>query len=212
MIFNGVRAPGRVDAPMTPNRLEQFADGIFTISATLLVLNFAVPVLGNASNGALTHALVSQWPKVLAFLLSFFIIVNYWRLHSAMFHNVRALDHTTIMLNTAFLVVAAFIPYATNVAGTYPTLPAAAVLYSIVLLAEALLGFFMVRHLIESGAYNVDEPPELAHLTYRRIRFSLYIRIVGLVFAFFLPIASYVIYWVMIIYFWSFSAIDNLGV
>jgi uncharacterized membrane protein len=28
---------------MTPTRLEQFADGIFAISATLLVLNFAVP-------------------------------------------------------------------------------------------------------------------------------------------------------------------------
>jgi uncharacterized membrane protein len=196
---------------VTPNRLEQFADGIFAISATLLILNFAVPVLGDASNGALTHALASQWPKLLAFLLSFFIIVNYWRLHSAMLHDVRVLDHKTIMLNTAFLVVAAFIPYATNVAGTYPTLPAAAVLYSIVLLTGALLGFFMARHLIESGAYKVDVPPEQARVTYRRIRFSLYIRVVGLIFAFFLPIVSYLIYWVMIIYFLSFSAIDNLS-
>jgi uncharacterized membrane protein len=194
---------------MTPNRLEQFADGIFAISATLLVLNFTVPALGDASNGALVHELTSQWPKLLAFLLSFFIILNYWRLHSAMFHDVRVLDHTTIMLNTGFLVVAAFIPYATNVAGTYPTLPAAAVLYSIVLLTGALLGFFMVRHLIESGAYAMDVTPRHAHVTYRRIRFSLYIRVVGLVFAFILPTASYVIYWVMIVYFLSFSAIDN---
>lgn len=197
---------------MTPARLEQFADGIFAISATLLVLNFAVPEFGDASNGALVHALVSQWPKILAFLLSFFIIVNYWRLHSAMFHDVRALDHQTIMLNTAFLVVAAFIPYATNVAGTYPTLPAAAVLYSIVLLAGALIGFFMSRHLIKSHAYQTDAPPEQARATYRRIRFSLYIRAAGLILAFFLPIASYVIYWVMIIYFLTFSKIDNSSV
>lgn len=194
---------------MTPSRLEQFSDGIFAFSATLLVLNFVVPELGNTSNGALTHALASQWPKLLVFLLSFFIMVNYWRLHSAMFHDVRMLDHTTIMLNTAFLVVSAFIPFATNVAGTYPTLPAAAVLYSVVLLAGALIGFFMVRHLIESGAYTVDVTPEHARVTYRRIRFSLYIRVVGLAFAFFFPIVSYAIYWVMIIYFLSFSAIDN---
>jgi uncharacterized membrane protein len=194
---------------MTPKRLEQFTDGIFAISATLLVLNFTVPALGDASNGVLVHELTSQWPKLLAFLLSFFIIVNYWRLHSAMFHDVRVLDHTTVMLNTGFLVVAAFIPYATNVAGTNPTLPAAAVLYSIVLLIGALLGFFMVRHLIESGAYAMDVTPKLARVTYRRIRFSLYIRVVGLLFAFFLPTVSYVIYWVMIIYFLSFSAIDN---
>ena len=194
---------------MTPNRLEQFADGIFVISATLLVLNFTVPVLGSANNGALVQELLSQWPKLLAFLLSFLIIVNYWRLHSAMFREVRVLDHTTILLNTGFLVVAAFIPYATNVAGTYPTLPAAAVLYSIVLLTGALLGFFMVRHLIVSGAYTTDATPEHAHVTYRRIRFSLYIRVIGLIFAFFLPTASYLIYWVMIIYFLTFSAIDN---
>jgi uncharacterized membrane protein len=196
---------------MTPARLEQFADGIFAISATLLVLNFAVPVLGDTNNGALVHALADQWPKLLAFLLSFFIILNYWRLHSAMFHDVRVLDHTTILLNAAFLVVAAFMPYATNVAGTYPRLPAAAVLYSVVLLTGALLGFFMVRHLIESGAYKVDVAPEYARVTYRRIRFSLYIRVVGLIFAFFLPTVSYAIYWVMIIYFLSFSAIDNFS-
>jgi uncharacterized membrane protein len=196
---------------MTPNRLEQFADGIFAISATLLVLNFAVPVLGDASNGALMNALASQWPKLLAFLLSFFIMVNYWRLHSAMLHDVRVLDHTTILLNTAFLVVAAFIPYATNVAGTYPTLPAAAVLYSIVLLIGALLGFFMSRHLIKSGAYKTNVPPKHALVTYRRIRFSLYIRVVGLILAFFVPIVSYLIYWVMIIYFLSFSAIDDVS-
>jgi uncharacterized membrane protein len=194
---------------MTPDRLEQFSDGIFAFSATLLVLNFAVPVLGIASNTALVHELVSQWPRLLAFLLSFFIMVNYWRLHAAMFHEVRVLDHTTIMLNAAFLVVSAFIPFATNVAGTYPKLPAAAVLYSVVLLIGALLGFFMTRHLIQSRAYNVDVPPGRARATFRRIRFSLYIRVVGLIFAFFLPIASYLIYWVMIIYFLSFSAIDD---
>ncbi len=196
---------------MTPRRLEQFADGIFAISATLLVLNFAVPVVVQADNGALAHALASQWPKLLAFLLSFFIIVNYWRLHSAMYHDVRVIDHTTMLLNTAFLVVATFIPYATNVAGTYPTLPSAAILYSVVLLVGAIVGFSQVRHLIRSGAYNSPVAPKTAHATYRRILFSLYIRAVGLVFAFFWPVVSYLIYWVMIIYFLSFSAIDDLS-
>jgi uncharacterized membrane protein len=194
---------------MTPSRLEQFADGIFAISATLLVLNFAVPELGNASNPELVHALSSQWPKLLAFLLSFFIMVNYWRLHAAMLRDVRSLDHTTIMLNTGLLAVSAFIPYATNVAGTYPMLPAAAVTYSVVLLLGALFGFFMSRHLVKSGAYRGTQPPEHALATYRRIRFSLYIRVVGLIFAFFLPPVSYLIYWVMIVYYLTFSAIDS---
>jgi len=79
-------------------------------------------------------------------------------------------------------------------------------------LAGALLGFFMSRHLIESPAYTESDPPEQARATYRRIRFSLYIRAAGLIFAFFLPIVSYVIYWVGIIYFLTFSTIDDLNI
>jgi len=81
-----------------------------------------------------------------------------------------------------------------------------------VLLTGALLGFFMVRHLIKSDAYKTGPPPELAHVTYRSIRFSLYIRVAGLIFAFFAPIVSYLIYWVMVIYFLAFGAIDNSSI
>ena len=139
---------------MTPHRLNQFSDGIFAVSATLLILNFAVPEIQGNSNPQLVHRLLEQWPRLLAFLLSFGVVINYWRLHSAMFRDVNVIDHTTMLLNTGLLAGAAFVPYATNVAGSYPTLPAAAVLYSVVLFVVALLGLGISRHLITSGAYG----------------------------------------------------------
>ncbi len=110
---------------MSPQRLSQFTDGIFAFSATLLILNFAVPAVANQNNTALTIGLVSQWPKLLAFLLSFGVIINYWRSHGTVFRGLHVVDHRTIVLNVMLLAVTAFVPYVTNVVGSYPTLPAA---------------------------------------------------------------------------------------
>jgi uncharacterized membrane protein len=190
---------------MTPHRLNEFSDGIFVISATLLILNFAVPVVAGNNNWQLELRLLGQWPKLLAFLLSFGVVINYWRLHSAMFREVKVIDHTTILLNTGLLAAAAFVPYATNVAGSYPTSPAAAVLYSAVLLTAAVVGFAMSRHLIACDAYGTARTPAHALATYRRIRLSILVRVTGLLFAFFFPIVSYLIYWVVIFYYLSFT-------
>ncbi len=192
---------------MSPERLSQFADGIFAFSATLLILNFAVPQVANHDNSALTIGLVSQWPKLLAFLLSFGVIINYWRSHGTVFRAVRVVDHRTIVLNVMLLAITAFVPYVTNVVGSYPTLPAAAVLYSITLLAGTFVGKLITDHLIASDAFR-GNVPEAATATVQRLNVAVYIRIAGLAFAFFLPIVSYVLYWVIIIYYLTASGID----
>ena len=193
---------------MSPHRLAQFTDAIFAFSATILVLNFVVPSVGGSDNAALAHSLIAQWPRLLAFLLSFGVVVNYWRLHSAMFVGVKTIDHRTIMYNVVLLIVAAFVPYATNVAGTYPALPAAAVLYSLTLLIAAVAGLALIRHLVVSNAYG-PETPSSAREAIGRVRLAVYIRIVGLAFAFFFPIVSYAIYWVVIVYYMMAGQIDT---
>jgi uncharacterized membrane protein len=45
------------------SRLEIFADGIFAIAATLLILDFSVVAPGGALGSALTHA----WPQYAAY-------------------------------------------------------------------------------------------------------------------------------------------------
>ncbi len=53
---------------MSHHRLEMYTDGIFAIAATLLVLNFAVPVVSATDNTGLLNELFKQWPKALVFL------------------------------------------------------------------------------------------------------------------------------------------------
>lgn len=55
---------------MDSRRVEALADGIFTISMTLLVLELHVPVLAaNASTGDLAKGLLHTWPKLVAYAL-----------------------------------------------------------------------------------------------------------------------------------------------
>ena len=93
----------------------------------------------------------------------------------------------------------AFIPFVTAVAGTYPTLPAAAVLYSATLLVVNVDGYWLVLHLRRIGAYGEPAPPSV-EAAMRRIRHGMAIRVVGLVAAIFLPVVSYAIFLIGTLY------------
>jgi len=196
---------------MHQHRLGMYTDGILCIAATLLVLNFAVPVAPTSDNTDLMRRLVEQWPRALAYILSFGVITNYWRLHNAMFRAARVIDRRSTMLTVLLLLTAAFIPYATNVVGTYPTLPAAAVLYSVTLLIGNIVWKLLIQHLIDSNAYQ-GETPDATRLASRHMTVAVYIRVIGFVLAFFLPIVSYATYWAVMIYYAFFSELDLPGV
>ena len=52
---------------METSRLELFADAIFAIAATLLILDVSVAAPGNELGAALRHA----WPQYAAYAISF---------------------------------------------------------------------------------------------------------------------------------------------
>src|SRR5271165_4761481 len=65
--------------PVSTSRLETFADGVFAIAATLLILS----VDGQVSNGAphLGHDLLQIWPSYAAYVVSFVTIGVIWVNH-----------------------------------------------------------------------------------------------------------------------------------
>ena len=78
-------------ATEAPNsRLETFCDGVFAIALTLLVLEFKTPDSGTIQSAAdLWRALGRMWPSLMAFLLSFAIILISWVNHHAF---MKAID------------------------------------------------------------------------------------------------------------------------
>jgi uncharacterized membrane protein len=136
---------------MSMARLETFADGVFAIAATLLILNVEVPDLEGHS---LAHELVRLWPAYVGYAVSFATIGIIWVNHHTVLSQLRGADRTFLFINVLFLLCIAFIPFPTRLLATYVRTGdgrAAAVAYGITLTATAVFFNLMWRYAIGRG-------------------------------------------------------------
>jgi len=136
---------------VTAARLETFADGVFAIAATLLVLNVEVPELHDRS---LAHELVRLWPAYVGYAVSFLTIGIIWVNHHTVLRLLSGVDRTFLFINVFFLLCIAFIPFPTRLLATYVRTDdgsAAAVAYGITLTTTALFFNLMWRYAIGAG-------------------------------------------------------------
>ena len=136
---------------MSTTRLETFADGVFAIAATLLILNVEVPELGEHSLG---YELLRLWPAYVGYVVSFATIGIIWVNHHTVLRLLRGTDRTFLFINVFFLLCIAFIPFPTRLLATYVRTDdgrAAAVLYGITLTVTALFFNLMWRYAISGG-------------------------------------------------------------
>jgi uncharacterized membrane protein len=101
---------------MTPSRLEAFSDGVFSIAATLLVLDLHVP---QPDGQGLAIGLLRQWPAYAVYAVSFITIGIMWVNHHALFALVRSVDRPLLFLNLLLLLAVAVVPFPTAVLGQY---------------------------------------------------------------------------------------------
>jgi uncharacterized membrane protein len=118
-------------------RLETFADGVFAIAATLLIID----VTADASGGALGHAVLSAWPQYAAYAVSFVTIGIMWINHHSCMRQIAAIDRTFMTINLLLLMCIAFVPFPTRLIAEHfhdAGLRAAAVTYGVTLTATAV--------------------------------------------------------------------------
>jgi uncharacterized membrane protein len=96
-------------------RLETFADGVFAIAVTLLVLDIKLP----AGAGSLTERLGDAWPAYVAYGLSFITIGIMWANHHSIFDLIERTSHGLIVANLLLLLMVAFLPFPTKVLGDF---------------------------------------------------------------------------------------------
>ncbi|GAB3034291.1 TMEM175 family protein [Natronobiforma cellulositropha] len=99
-------------------RMDALSDGLFAIVLTLLVLQFEIP---DVDPGALPGALTAQWPLLFSYLLSFAVVGLYWIIHHNLFQNIVRHDRVLLYLNLLFLLTVSFLPFPTELLGTYGT-------------------------------------------------------------------------------------------
>jgi uncharacterized membrane protein len=120
---------------VSTSRLETFADGVFAIAATLLVLDVH-------AGPPLSDTLLRIWPSYVAYAVSFATIGIIWMNHHYVFSLIARVDRTFLLINVGFLMCVGFIPFPTGLVATHfrgPGLPPAALTYGATLIVTALL-------------------------------------------------------------------------
>jgi uncharacterized membrane protein len=123
---------------VTPARLETFADGIFAIAATLLIIDVGLPEeLGDS----LGRELLDIWPQYAAYAISFLTIAIIWVNHHTVLGQIAVVDRTFLFLNVGLLLAIAFIPFPTRILAEHVRTDdgrAAALLYGVTMLAMSI--------------------------------------------------------------------------
>ena len=97
---------------MGTNRLETFADGVFAIAATLLILNIDEGVAADSRN--LGAQLLHIWPSYVGYGVSFLTIGIMWANHHTLMHQLARADRVLVMLTIGLMLCIAFVPFPTR--------------------------------------------------------------------------------------------------
>ena len=102
---------------METSRLETFADGVFAIAATLLIIDVSV----NGSGAELGAELKHSWPQYAAYAVSFLIIGIWWVNHHAHMAVIDRVDRTLLFATIAMLACIAAFPRVSDSDALSPT-------------------------------------------------------------------------------------------
>ncbi len=139
---------------MSLNRFEAFSDGVFAIAVTLLVLEIKAPDLTNTTSSVAVTKLLQVFPHILSYMTSFIVIGVLWINHHALFHFLKRVDRTVLVINLLLLMCVAFIPYPTALIGEFSSSLPVVVFYGLSLALTGFvynaLWFYVVRRYISS--------------------------------------------------------------
>jgi uncharacterized membrane protein len=128
-------------------RIEAFSDGVFSIAATLLVLEISVPA---ADFDDLWNGIADQWPSYLSYATSFLTIGGIWLVHHGIFRHLRFADSAVARLNLLLLMAVAFLPFPTQLVAeaidSASAERAAVLFYGATLLVISVLITLIVRY------------------------------------------------------------------
>lgn len=112
------------------DRLIAFSDGIFAFAITLLVVTIIPELPASLTEKELQSKLIDTLPDLLSYLISFFVIGFYWVAHHRILGYIKRADSTFVWLNLLLLLSITFIPFPTEILGSYGNLKTAVIVYA----------------------------------------------------------------------------------
>ncbi len=160
-------------------RVEAFSDGVIAIIITIMVLELKLPDAVGQSHAApfelWRDLFVPLEAKLIAYVLSFFVVAVLWLNHKSLVDNLKRSTQRVVLINMALLFFMSFIPFVTHLIGeTHVQAPGVA-LYGGVLLA-CTAAFAAMRREVERQATTPELMERQRRLRLRnRISISIYI-------------------------------------
>jgi uncharacterized membrane protein len=151
-------------AKVSIDRLMFFCDAVVAIAMTLLALD--LPVQPSESASDLWRFLGDHYSEFLAFLVSFFVIAQYWRGHHRVYRYVTDAPPLLVALNIFWLLTVILTPYATRVIYggadiSHSDFPWRFGFYALVQACAALTFFLASRYIQRHGLFAPETPPDL---------------------------------------------------
>jgi uncharacterized membrane protein len=153
------------DEPST-DRLVTLSDGVVAIAITLIILGIQVPspdaVHDPNSVSALAGLLSSTLPSWISYVISFYVIAQFWLIHRRVFRGIRGNREGLAVWNFLFLLTISVMPFASDLVGRWAENPLSVIIFSanLILANVAMYGMltFSRRHrlLDERGVAELE--------------------------------------------------------
>jgi uncharacterized membrane protein len=123
-------------------RMLVLSDGVVAIALTLLILGIQVPAPAGLHNpdsmselaGALVHT-IDGW---ISYVVSFYVIAQFWLTHRQLFRGVRRDREGLAAWNFLFLFTVTVMPFTSDLIGKYPENPLSIIIFSANLILATL--------------------------------------------------------------------------
>lgn len=171
---------------MKTGRLEAFSDGVLAIIITIMVLGMSTP------EGYTFDALKPILPVFLTYVLSFVYVGIYWNNHHHLLQAVNRVNGKILWANLNLLFWLSLFPFATDWMGKNHFEANPTAIYGVVLFMAAVAFKIMVYCVILSEGKNSNIGK--VYSKDKRMNLSLLLYFTGVVFSFFFPIISLMIY------------------
>jgi uncharacterized membrane protein len=159
----GSNAPtGELDDSST-DRLITLSDGVVAIALTLLILAIAVPDKNDTSLAlyknpnavwALWDALGSAFDSWISYIVSFYVIAQFWMIHHRVFRGITRHTYGLAAWNFLFLLTISVMPFASDLVGKFSENPLSVILFSCNLIVANLAIHAMLTYSNRQGLLN----------------------------------------------------------
>jgi uncharacterized membrane protein len=154
------------------SRLLSLSDNVVAFALTLLVLQLAVPRLAHARVNdprALAIALRGNLSQLASYLMSFFVIAQFWLGHRRAFGHVTGHREGLAWWNFAFLLAITLMPFSSELLGNYGDNPVAVDVFAANMLLASLASYGMLSYGRQAGLLAPDAAPAVRKDARRRM-------------------------------------------